>query len=120
MTGRGRYTDDLGGQASEAAFVRSAHAHARVRDIDVSGALDVEGVEAIYSWEDLDPGVSVPMPLLRSHPGIERLRTAHALARDEVCYAGQPIVAVIARDRYVAEDAAARIAVDYEELEPIV
>jgi carbon-monoxide dehydrogenase large subunit len=120
VTGRGRYTDDLGGQASEAAFVRSAHAHARVRDIDVSGALDIEGVEAIYSWEDLDPGVSVPMPLLRSHPGIERLRTARALARDEVCYAGQPIVAVIARDRYVAEDAAARIAVDYEELEPIV
>jgi CO/xanthine dehydrogenase Mo-binding subunit len=120
VSGRGRYTDDLGGPASEAAFVRSEHAHARVRDIDVSGALEVAGVEAIFTYEDLDAGVATPMPLLRSHPGIERLRTAHALAREEVCYAGQPVVAVIARDRYIAEDAAARIVVEYEELEPVV
>jgi carbon-monoxide dehydrogenase large subunit len=120
VTGRGRYTDDLGGDAVEAAFVRSAHAHARVVDIDVSDALDVDGVVAIYTHEDLDGAAADPLPLLRPHPGIEGLRTQCALARDEVCYAGQPIVAVIARDRYVAEDAAARIRVDYEILEPIV
>jgi len=116
LTGRGRYTDDLGGPALEAAFVRSEHAHARVADIDVSGALDVDGVQAIYTYEDLDGGVAEPMPLLRGHPGITALRTQHALARDEVCYAGQPVAAVIARDRYLAEDAAGRIAVRYEPL----
>jgi CO/xanthine dehydrogenase Mo-binding subunit len=120
VTGRGRYTDDLGGPASEAAFVRSEHAHARVVDVDVSGALDVEGVEAIFTYEDLDGGVAEPMPLLREHPGITDLRTQYALARDEVRYAGQPVVAVIARDRYTAEDAAARIRVRYEVLPPEV
>jgi carbon-monoxide dehydrogenase large subunit len=120
VTGRGRYTDDLGGPASEAAFVRSEHAHARVIDIDVSGALDVEGVEAVYTWEDLDGAAAEPLPLLRQHPGIAALRTQYALARDEVCYAGQPIAAVIARDRYIAEDAAARIVVSYEPFEPVV
>jgi aerobic carbon-monoxide dehydrogenase large subunit len=120
VTGRGRYTDDLGGPASEAAFVRSEHAHARIADIDVSGALDVDGVEAVYTYEDLDGGAAEPMPLLRDHPGITALRTQYALARDVVRYAGQPVVAVIARDRYTAEDAAARIRVDYEPLDPVV
>ncbi|MEA2445114.1 MAG: aerobic carbon-monoxide dehydrogenase large subunit [Thermoleophilales bacterium] len=120
VTGRGRYTDDLGGPASEAAFVRSEHAHARVVDIDVSGALEVDGVEAIFTYEDLDDGVAEPAPLLREHPGITALRTQYALARDEVRYAGQPVVAVIARDRYTAEDAAARIRVRYELLSPLV
>jgi CO/xanthine dehydrogenase Mo-binding subunit len=120
VTGRGRYTDDLGGDAAEAAFVRSAHAHARIVDIDVAGALEVDGVVAIYTYEDLEGALAEPLPLLRPHPGIEALRTQHALARDEVCYAGQPVVAVIASDRYVAEDAAARIVVKYEVLDPIV
>jgi carbon-monoxide dehydrogenase large subunit len=120
VTGRGRYTDDLGGPASEAAFVRSEHAHARVVDVDVSGALDIDGVEAIFTYEDLDTGVAEPMPLLRDHPGIAALRTQYALARDEVRYAGQPVAAVIARDRYTAEDAAARIRVSYEVLPPVV
>jgi CO/xanthine dehydrogenase Mo-binding subunit len=120
VTGRGRYTDDLGGAASEAAFVRSEHAHARVVDVDVSGALDVDGVEAIYTYEDLDGGAAEPMPLLREHPGITGLRTQYALARDEVRYAGQPIAAVIASDRYTAEDAAGRIRVTYDVLSPLV
>ncbi len=120
VRGRGRYTDDLGGPAAEAAFVRAEWAHARVLDVDVSGALDVDGVDAIYTYEDLDGGVAEPMPLLRDHPGISGLRTAYALARAMVRYAGEPIAAVIASDRYVAEDAAARIRVEYEPLEPAV
>ncbi|HZB31565.1 MAG TPA: hypothetical protein VE465_15505, partial [Streptosporangiaceae bacterium] len=49
VTGRGRFLDDLGGRALAAAFVRSPHAHARVVDIDVAGALDVEGLVAVYT-----------------------------------------------------------------------
>jgi carbon-monoxide dehydrogenase large subunit len=44
LTGHGRYVDDVGNGALEAAFVRSPYAHARVIDIDVSGALDIDGV----------------------------------------------------------------------------
>ena len=54
VTGNGRYLDDLGHDALEAAFVRSPHAHARIVDIDVTGALDVDGLVAIYTYEDLD------------------------------------------------------------------
>ncbi|WP_255276088.1 hypothetical protein [Actinomadura madurae] len=56
LTGRGRYLDDLGQDALAAAFVRSPHAHARIADIDVSEALDVDGLVAIYTWEDLPGG----------------------------------------------------------------
>jgi aerobic carbon-monoxide dehydrogenase large subunit len=120
ITGRGRYVDDVGGPAFEAAFVRSEHAHARIVDVDVEGALDVDGVMAVYTWEDLDGGVAEPLPLLRPHPGITSLRTAHVLARDAVRYAGQPVAVVIARDRYVAEDAAARVRVRYDLLPAVV
>ena len=55
MRGHGGYLDDLGHDALAAAFVRSPHAHARVVDIDVSAAIDVDGLVAIYTYEDL-PG----------------------------------------------------------------
>ncbi len=53
VTGGGRFLDDLGHDALAAAFVRSPHAHARITDIDVTGALDVDGLVAIYTYEDL-------------------------------------------------------------------
>ncbi len=53
VTGGGRYLDDLGQNALAAAFVRSPHAHARIVDIDVTDAIDVDGVVAIYTYEDL-------------------------------------------------------------------
>ena len=55
VVGGGRYLDDLGHDALAAAFVRSPHAHARILDIDVTAALDVEGLVAVYTYEDL-PG----------------------------------------------------------------
>ncbi|HEX2049605.1 MAG TPA: aerobic carbon-monoxide dehydrogenase large subunit [Actinomycetota bacterium] len=119
VTGRGRYTDDIAHGAAHAAFVRSELAHARIRDVDVSGALDVDGVLAIYTHDDLDGGFAEPLPLLIPNPGLHSPRTQHALAPTEVCYVGQPIAMVVARDRYVAEDAAARIVVDLEPL-PVV
>lgn len=120
ITGQGRYLDDLGGGALAAAFVRSPHAHARILDIDVSAALDVEGLVAIYTWEDLPGALAEPLPLLIPHPALTHGRTAYPLAREIVRHVGEPVVMVVARDRYLAEDACALIRVDYEILKPVV
>ncbi|GAA1741921.1 aerobic carbon-monoxide dehydrogenase large subunit [Nonomuraea bangladeshensis] len=120
LTGGGRYLDDLGPDALAAAFVRAPHAHARIRDIDVGPALDVEGLVAVYTWEDLPERVGRPLPLLIPHPALTHGRTAYPLARDVVRHVGEPVVMVVAADRYAAEDACALIEVDYEVLKPVV
>ncbi|NKZ08241.1 aerobic carbon-monoxide dehydrogenase large subunit [Actinomadura latina] len=119
-TGQGRYLDDLGQGALAAAFVRSPHAHARIADIDVSGALDVDGLLAIYTWEDLPGRIGEPLPLLIPHPALTHGRTGYPLARDVVRHVGEPVAMVVARDRYLAEDAAERVRVEYEPLPAVV
>ncbi len=127
VTGRGRYLDDLGHDALEVAFVRSPHAHARVVDIDVTDALDVDGLVAIYTYDDLAADqdehgtrVAEPLPLLIPHPTLTHGRTQYALAKDEVNYVGEAIVMVVASSRYTAEDVVDRIRVDYEFLPAVV
>ncbi|MGK5171383.1 aerobic carbon-monoxide dehydrogenase large subunit [Geodermatophilus sp. CPCC 205761] len=120
ITGRGRYLDDIGHTALAAAFVRSPHAHARIVDIDVEPALDVEGLVAIYTYEDLTGPLAEPLPVLIPHPQLHSPRTGYPLATGEVNHVGEPIVMVVATDRYLAEDAAERIAVTYEELPVVV
>ncbi|MEJ7630070.1 MAG: aerobic carbon-monoxide dehydrogenase large subunit [Nocardioidaceae bacterium] len=120
LRGDGRYLDDLGHDALAAAFVRSPYAHARVTDIDASAALDVEGLVAIYTYDDLDGKTTEPLPLLIPHPALSHGRTPYALARHEVNHVGEAVVMVVATDRYLAEDAAALVAVTYETLPPVV
>jgi CO/xanthine dehydrogenase Mo-binding subunit len=120
VTGNGRFLDDLGHDALEAAFVRSPHAHARVVDIDVTDALEVDGLVAIYTFEDLDGRVGENLPLLIPHPTLTHGRTQHALAADEVNYVGEAVAMVVATSRYVAEDVAERIRVDYDLLPAVV
>ncbi|MFF3668958.1 aerobic carbon-monoxide dehydrogenase large subunit [Microtetraspora malaysiensis] len=120
VTGQGHYLDDFGPGALAAAFVRSPHAHARIKDIDVSAALDVEGLVAVYTWEDLPGALAEPLPLLIPHPALTHGRTAYPLARDIVRHVGEPVVMVVAEDRYLAEDACALIEVEYEFLKPVV
>src|SRR5258707_4826818 len=120
LRGNGAYLDDLGHDALAAAFVRSPHAHARVLDIDVSAALDVDGLVAVYTYEDLPGRVAEPLPLLIPHPALTHGRTGYPLAADEVNYVGEPVVMVVALDRYLAEDAAERIVVDSEPLPAVV
>jgi len=120
LTGNGRYLDDLGAGALAAAFVRSPHAHARITDIDITDAWEVEGVEAIYTFEDLEEGMALPLPVLIPHPALTHSRTGYALAKDEVNHVGEPIVMVVARDRYLAEDAVGRISVSFEILPVVV
>jgi aerobic carbon-monoxide dehydrogenase large subunit len=120
LTGNGRYLDDLGHDALAAAFVRSPYAHARIIDIDVTDALDVEGVHAIYTHEDLDGKVADRLPLLIPHPTLTHPMTGYCLAPEVVNHVGEPVVMVVATDRYVAEDACERIRVDYEQLPVVV
>jgi len=120
LRGLGRYADDLMPGALELAVLRSPHAHARIVDIDVSDVLDLEGVFAVYTYDDLEGPMAQPLPLLIPHPALTHGRTQYTLAKDEVNYVGEAIAAVVAVDRYVAEDAVSRIHVDYELLPPVV
>jgi carbon-monoxide dehydrogenase large subunit len=118
LRGRGRFTDDFDGGALECAFVRSPHAHARIRSIDVAAARGAPGVHAVYTAAELPFGAT-DLPLLIPHPALTHGRTQRALASDEVRYAGEAVAFVVAESRYLAEDAADLVAVDYEEL-PVV
>jgi aerobic carbon-monoxide dehydrogenase large subunit len=120
LRGQGQYVDDLLPGALHAAVLRSPHAHARIRGIEVDAVLDVEGVVAVYTYDDLEGAMAEPLPLLIPHPDLTHGRTQYALARDEVNYVGEAIAMVVATDRYVAEDAVDRIRVDYEFLPPVV
>jgi CO/xanthine dehydrogenase Mo-binding subunit len=120
IVGKGRYLDDIGSGALAAAFVRSPHAHARIVDIDVDAALDVEGLVAIYTYEDLTGPMAEPLPVLIPHPQLHAPRTGYPLANGVVKHVGEAIVMVVATDRYVAEDACDRILVTYEELPVVV
>ncbi len=125
LRGEGRFVDDIGHDALAVAFVRSPHAHALVTDIDVTAALDVDGLVAIYTYEDLaDPAsganMAKPLPVLIPHPALTAPKTPYALANGEVNHVGEAVVMVVAVDRYVAEDAVDRIAVSYEPLPVVV
>lgn len=117
LSGRGHFVDDvkLPGLL-HACFVRSPHAHARLLSIDIKPAMVMPGVHAVLTAHDLPEPMREPMALLTPHPAIAAPRTQCVLARDEVCYVGQAVAVAIADTRYVAEDAAAAVIVDYEPL----
>ncbi len=129
LTGRASFVDDIALPGTlSAAFVRSPFAHALVERIDPAPALAMEGVRAIYTLKDLRPhltsdrtplGQSVRELVGLAKKGLRSDITPFILARDEVCYVGDPVAVVIADDRYVAEDAASRVAVEYVPLPAI-
>ena len=124
LTGQGLYVDDVNlPNMLHVAFVRSPYAHAKINSIDISQAMQREGVVAIYTANDLG-NYWKPGPLLVSPPPVENIifneRTQVPLANDKVKFAGEPIVMVLAESRYIAEDALADIQIDYEPLAAIV
>jgi carbon-monoxide dehydrogenase large subunit len=120
LTGNGRFLDDAGHDALAVAFVRSPHAHARITGIDVGETLDVDGLVAIYTYDDLPRRLADPLPLLIPHPDLTHPRTQYALANGEVNHVGEAVAMVVASDRYIAEDVVDRIMVDYEPLPAVV
>ena len=116
LSGRGRYADDLPVPAGtlHAHVLRSPHAHAKIVAIDASAALAQEGVWAAITGEDVrrlsDPFlIALKAPVNQWSLAVERVR-----------YVGEPVVLVVADTRYLAEDAADLVRVDYEPLEAVV
>ncbi|MCC6887880.1 MAG: xanthine dehydrogenase family protein molybdopterin-binding subunit [Hyphomicrobiales bacterium] len=118
LQGRGRFVDDLRfPDMLHAAFVRSPHAHAIIRAIDGSEAGRVGGVHAVLTLADLAPLLAQErIPLQFRSAQLPAGITQFVLAKDEVAYVGEAVAVVIADNRYVAEDAAALVTVDYEPL----
>jgi 2-furoyl-CoA dehydrogenase large subunit len=115
LRGEGRFIDDLEPvpHAWHAAIVRSQLAHARVA-VDPAAALAVDGVRGVLTGEDV-ARLSRPFPAAIDSP-VPHYAAAVGTAR----YVGEPLAVVVARDRYVAEDAAELVAVEYEALDPVV
>src|SRR5699024_9455396 len=82
--------------------------------------LDIAGIHAVYTYDDLTGPMAEPLPLLIPHPALTHGRTQYALAKDEVNYVGEAVAVVVADDRYIAEDAIGRIDVEYEFLPAVV
>ncbi len=116
LSGRGRYADDLPVPAGtlHAHVVRSPHAHAEITRIDAAAALAHEGVWAVITGDDVrklsDPFMAVVKSPIQQW----------ALAVERVRYVGEPVALVVAQDRYIAEDAAELVEVDYEPLEAVI
>jgi len=114
ITGRGTYVDDvkLPG-ATVAAFVRSPHAHARIKKIDTTAAVKHPGVVAVFTGKDMAGVNSLPcgwlLPDLKvpPHP---------PLAADKANYVGDPVAVVIAETQAAAQDAADKVKVTWEVL----
>jgi len=115
LTGHGRYVEDIEVPgALHACFVRSPHPHAKILSIETETAKKASGVIAIYTGKDLARWTTP----LRMAPPIEGLRPVEmtTLPIDKVRFHGDPVACVIATSRYLAEDAAERVEVDYEPL----
>ena len=112
LMGRGHYGDDLGVKPGtlQAAILRSPHAHARIRSIDIGSAASVRGVRTILVGDDVRRW-SRPFVV-----GVKAPMEHWSLAIDTVRYVGEPVAVVVAEDRYLAEDALDLIRVEYEPL----
>jgi 2-furoyl-CoA dehydrogenase large subunit len=115
LRGEGRFLDDLAPAAHSfhAAVARSQLAHARI-EVDASAALALPGVVGVLTGADV-AALSRPFPA-----GIETGTPQYAAAIDTVRYVGEPIAVVVARDRYLAEDAAELIEIDYDPLDAVL
>ncbi len=124
LTGQGRFTGDIGADGMvHAVLVRSPHAHARLRHVDVEEARAQPGVMGVFTAvdisadgvPDLPGGVDLPRP-----DGSPSPRTGRPiLARERVRYVGEPVALVLGRTLHDATAAAEAVAVSYDELPPV-
>ena len=118
LRGRGRFVDDIVVPGVlQVAFVRSPHPHALIRSVSKTAALSAPGVHAVLTLDDLAPVMAQRRMLRHSNSGTPLDRVwAFALADGEVSYVGEAVALVVADNRYLAEDAAALVEIDYETL----
>lgn len=111
LTGNGTYIDDIHlPKMAHAAVLRSPHAHARIVDMDTSAAEELDGVLAVMSGADAAE-VTGPLPCFSSPP-VEQ----YCIAHERVRHVGEAVAAVVAENRYIAEDAVDLITVEYDPL----
>jgi carbon-monoxide dehydrogenase large subunit len=121
VRGAGHFVDDVRPEdGAFAAFVRSPHAHARIRSIDTAAAEQAPGVLAVLTNAEMEAAgvgnTALHPPLPGRNGGKLVLPFRPALARDKVMHVGQTVVVVVAKTQREAVDAAELVAVDYEEL----
>lgn len=112
ITGRGEYCDDLPltKDGLHLAFARSTVPHAKVRGVDTEAVAALPGVVAVYRDQDLG------LPATREFTAIDPAFSRPYLARDVVRFVGEPVVAVVASERAIAEDAAEAVFLDLDPL----
>lgn len=120
ITGRGEYLADVKvNNPLHLKFARSTYAHAEIVSIDTAAALALPGVVAIYTGEDIKDKIK-PLPTPPTLPLLPASYPKHwPLAVGRVKFNGEPVAAILAEDKYIAEDAAELIVVEYREL-PVV
>jgi aerobic carbon-monoxide dehydrogenase large subunit len=120
VEGRGKYVDDVSlPRMLHVAFVRSPHAHAAIVSVDVAEALGVRGVHRVFLGGDLAPHCE---PWVATLAHLKGMKSAPQwpLPLERATWAGEAVAAVVAESRDIAEDAAARVKVDYEPLPAVV
>jgi carbon-monoxide dehydrogenase large subunit len=120
ITGQAKYLDDiqLPGML-QAAILRSPYAHARIKRIDTSRAVQVPGVIGVFTGQDFKELPALPCAWQAG--GVKNnVNTPRLLELDKVTFTGAGVAVVVAEDRYAAEDALALIEVDYEPLKVVV
>lgn len=120
ITGEARYLEDLKMQGLAAvAILRSPYAHAKILSIDTSAAEAMDGVIGVFTGKDFED--LNPLPVAWQITGTENfVNPPRALAIDKVTFTGCGVAAVVAENRYIAEDALEQIVVEYEELPVVV
>jgi len=120
LAGRGTYVDDIkAARVLHVAFLRNPYAFAKILRIDISRAKAVDGVVCITTADDLKD-VCKPWVGVLSHFAGLKSEPQGPLAAGVSYWQGEPVVAVVATSRAIAEDALGEIEVEYEELEPTV
>jgi len=129
VRGAGRYVDDLQLPGLlHAAFVRSPHAHAAIRAVDLAPALAAPGVVAAVAGATAAERLGAlpiraskrPAAALRDVlEAVVKIEPQYAMAVDRALYVGQPVAMIVAESRYQAEDAAEQVLIDWEPL-PVV
>lgn len=117
LTGQGRYTDDISVPGMVwMAVVRSPHAHAKIKKVDLSKAVKADGVVAAFSGDDLADEWAAGLPC--AWPVTEDIKIPNhwPLAKDKARYAGDGVAVVVADSRVGAKDAAELVEVEYEPL----
>ncbi len=119
LCGQGEFLGDVHRpDLKHVAILRSPVAHARIRDIDGSGALTLPGVIGVFTGAELAGEIGEFSHHLPMIPTLRQI-TWSVLATGKVRFVGEPVAAVVAESRYIAEDALELIEVDYEELPPV-